>query len=520
MLNRKWNDHLVCKKIEHRDCFRFCFMLLYSQRFETHPYTKAICVRDFFMFMLNTIKRRLGLPPFQILTAVPNAFCLGGITDMTNNKDLFKDFMKYVSLNIFGQMAYSCYTLADTFFVSVSMGADGLTALNLAFPIFCLLNGTGPMIGMGGGTKYALAKSRGEADRANRIFTSAVYMVACLAVMFVLLGVFLSDTLVKILGADSTVFVMTNTYLKVMLLFAPAFLTNNLLQCFVRNDGKPSLSMSAMISGSLSNVVLDYLFIFPLNMGIFGAILATGLAPVISIAVLSPYFFQKKNQFHFIKSKPDLHKILEIISSGIPPLVTELSSGIVMFLFNFIILRLEGNIGVAAFGVITVISLVVVAVYTGLSQGIQPIISINYGTGNRAGVKTILRYAMITVLFLSSIIYTVIFFGASQLAFIFNSERNEMLQNLAVTGLKLYFLACPFIGFNIVTATYFTSTEHTCPAQIISFLRGMFVLVPVAFFLSAILKMTGVWLAYPVTESIVSIVGTVFYISLRKEKTL
>lgn len=436
---------------------------------------------------------------------------------MNNQKRVFKDFMKYVSLNILGQMAYSCYTLADTFFVSASLGADGLTALNLAFPIFCLLNGTGLMIGMGGGTRYSIAKSRGKTENANRIFTNAVYMVACFAILFVSLGLFLSGTLVKALGADSTVFPMTNTYLKVMLLFAPAFLTNNLLQCFVRNDGKPSLSMTAMISGCLSNVVLDYLFIFPFGMGIFGAILATGLAPVISIAVLSPYFIRKKNGFRFMKSAPDIRKALEIIANGIPPFVTELSSGIVMFLFNFIILRLEGNTGVAAFGVITVISLVIVAIYTGLSQGIQPIISVNHGTGNTAGVKTILRYAMVTVLLLSSVIYTVIFFGASQLAFIFNSERNETLQALAVSGLKLYFLACPFIGFNIVTATYFTSTERPRPAQIISFLRGLFVLVPVAFLLSSILKMTGVWLAYPISECIVAMVGTAFYV-LNKRK--
>ena len=439
---------------------------------------------------------------------------------MNNSKSILKDFMKYVSLNILGQMAYSCYTLADTFFVSASLGADGLTALNLAFPIFCLLNGTGLMVGMGGGTRYSIAKSRGETENANRIFTNAVYTVACFAVLFVLLGLFLSGVLVKALGADGTVFPMTNIYLKVMLLFAPAFLINNLLQCFVRNDGKPSLSMTAMISGSLSNVVLDYLFIFPFRMGIFGAILATGLAPVISIAVLSLYFIKKKNGFHFMKSAANIRMTLEIISSGIPTFVTELSSGIVMFLFNFLILRLEGNIGVAAFGVITVISLAVVAIYTGLSQGIQPIISVNHGTGNREGVKNILRYAFITALLLSGVIYTTIFFRASQLVLIFNNERNETLQTLAVTGLKWYFLACPFIGFNIVTAIYFTSTERPRPAQIISFLRGLFVLVPTAFLFSAILKMTGVWLAYPISECFVAMIGTAFYIMTKKKKPL
>ena len=436
------------------------------------------------------------------------------------NKNIFKDFFKYVSLNILGQMAYSCYTLADTFFVSASLGVNGLTALNLAFPVFCMINGTGLMIGMGGGTRYSLLKSRGENKRADFVFTNAIYIALSFSVLFVLLGVFLSHAVTKILGADDTVFSMTNTYLQVMLLFAPAFLMNNLLQCFVRNDGSPSVSMTAMITGSMSNIVLDYVFIFPFRMGIFGAALATGLAPVISMGVLSSYFIRRKNRFRFVKSLPQMKMIFGILSSGVPSLVTELTSGIVMLLFNYIILRLEGNIGVAAFSVITVISLVVVAVYTGISQGVQPLFSRNHGTGNRKNVKAVWRYAMITMLLLSGIIYLTIFFCAPQLVFIFNSERNELLQRFAIKGLKLYFLACPFMGFNIITATYFTSTDHPCPAQIISLLRGFFVLVPLAFLLSALLKMTGVWCAYPLTEFIVMLAGTAFYIVSKKEKGL
>lgn len=433
------------------------------------------------------------------------------------DKNIFKDFLRYVLLNVLGQMAYSCYTLADTFFVSASLGADGLTALNLAFPMFCVINGTGLMIGMGGGIRYSLLKSRGENRRADSAFTNAVYIALLFSALFVLSGAFLSGAVTKILGADDKVFSMTNTYLRAMLLFAPAFLMNNLLQCFVRNDGRPSLSMAAMITGSMSNIVLDYVFIFPLGMGIFGAILATGLAPVISMGVLSSYFIRKKNGFCFVKSPPEINVVSGIVSSGVPPLVTELTSGVVMLLFNFIILRLAGNIGVAAFSVITVISLVVVAIYTGLSQGVQPLFSLNHGTGDRENVRAIWRYAMVTMLLLSGMIYLTIFLYAPQLAHIFNSERNEELQGFAVTGLKLYFLACPFMGFNIITATCFTSTERPRPAQIISLLRGFFVLVPVAFLLSSLFRMTGVWCAYPLTELIVALMGAVFYITSKKE---
>ena len=427
------------------------------------------------------------------------------------NCALFKDYTRYVSLSILGQIALSCYTLADTFFVSAKLGTNGLAALNLAFPIFCILNGTGLMIGMGGGTKYAIYQSRGEHSRANRIFTNAVYLAALFACIFTAAGAFFSTYLVKFLGADETMLGMTNTYAQVMLLFSPAFLFNNLLQCFIRNDGRPSLSMAAMITGSLSNVLLDYIFIFPLDMGIFGAIFATGLAPLISIGVLSPYLFKRKNRFRFVRSKPQGICIREILSSGFSPFLTEATSGIVMFLFNFIILRITGNIGVAAFGVISVISLVVIAMYTGLSQGVQPMISHHYGAKNSENVRAILKYAMITMLVLSGFIYAVIFFGASGLTAIFNSENSQTLQSLAESGLKLYFAACPFIGFNIVLATYFISTEKPLYAQIISLSRGFFVLIPMAFLLSALFRMTGVWCAYPASECIAALIGIVLY---------
>lgn len=436
------------------------------------------------------------------------------------NQSVFRDFSKYVSLNILAQLAYSCYTLADTFFVSAKLGTNGLTALNLAFPIFCLINGTGLMLGVGGGTKYSICKSRNEEKQANQIFTNAVYLVVGFAIVFVFAGLFFSETIVRFLGADNTVFEMTNAYLRVMMLFAPAFLTNHLLQCFVRNDGKPSLSMAAMITGSLSNVVLDYIFIFPLNMGIFGAVFATGLAPIISIAVISPYFITRKNKFALVKSAPCGKDLGGILSSGVSPFLTEVTSGIVMFLFNFIILRISGNVGVAAFGVITVISLVVVAIYTGLSQGIQPIISRSYGSEKIKDVSSILKYAMITMLILSGVIYSIVFFGASALTSVFNSEGDLTLANYAVKGLKLYFTACPFIGFNIVLATYFISMEKPFFAQIISMFRGFIILIPMAFLLSSIWKMTGVWCAYPMTELLVAIVAVVLYKKNRLSKNI
>lgn len=431
----------------------------------------------------------------------------------------FREFLKYSSFNVLGMIALSCYILADTFFVSKALGADGLAALNLAIPVYSFINGSGLMIGMGGGIKYSIAKSQGAAQRADQTFTNSAVLTAVIAACFFLTGLLASGPLTLLLGADGTVYEMTRTYLQVILLFAPMFMTNNLLLCFIRNDGAPQLSMTAMITGSLSNVVLDYVFMFPFGMGIFGAVLATGLAPVISILVLSPYLFRRKNQFHLRKCRISGKLALGIFSSGLPSLITEVSSGIVIIVFNTIILGIAGNIGVAAYGVIANLSLVVMSIYTGISQGIQPLLSSGYGTGNRKKIQSVLRYALVSAVLISAVVYVCVFFGADPIAAVFNSEQNATLQSIAVTGLKIYFTACVFAGFNIILSVYFTSTENALPAHIISILRGFVVIIPMAFLLSAAAELLGVWAAFPATELTVSLIGAglFFWIAKRTE---
>lgn len=427
----------------------------------------------------------------------------------------FRDFLKYSSLNIAGMLGLSCYILADTFFVSKALGANGLTALNLAIPVYSFIHGSGLMIGMGGATKFSISRSQGKYERVNQIFSTAVFLTALLAGIFFLMGIFAAGPLIRLLGADDTVYEMGKTYLRVLLLFAPLFMTNNLLLCFIRNDKAPQFSMLAMITGSLSNVVLDYVFMFPLEMGIFGAAFATGLAPVISIFILSPFLLKKKNHFHLQKCRIHLQEIFGILSCGVPSLITEVSSGIVIIVFNIIILRLAGNIGVAAYGVIANISLVVIAVYTGIAQGIQPILSSNYGAGNKKNIRSIFRYAVITVLLLSACIYLCIFLGADPIAAVFNSEGNSTLQSIAAFGMKIYFTGCVFAGINIILSVYFTSTDRPKPAHLISILRGFLVIIPMAFFLSAVGGITGVWAAFPAAELLVCGVGILLF--LKKE---
>ena len=271
----------------------------------------------------------------------------------------FQEFARYSSLSVLGMIAISCYILADTFFVSRSLGTNGLAALNLAIPAYNFIHGTGLMLGMGGATRFSICKSRGDDHIANIIFTNTLYLTAIFSAVFLAAGLFFSAPLAIMLGADGAVFDMTATYLQVLLLFSPAFILNDVLLCFVRNDGNPQLAMLATVGSSLSNVVLDYVFMFPFRMGIFGAVLATGMSPVIGVVIMAPHWAKKSKGFHIVKTGFHGESVRFHFSLGFPSLLGQLSSGVVMIIFNSIILQLEGNTGVAAYGVIANISLVV-----------------------------------------------------------------------------------------------------------------------------------------------------------------
>lgn len=428
-----------------------------------------------------------------------------------------REFIKYALFNIMGMLGLSCYILADTFFISKGLGTTGLAALNLAIPIYSLVHGCGLMLGMGGATRYTIYKGQGNNENSDRVFTNTIYLTMILAFFFVLTGSFLSEKITRLLGANAEVFEMTNTYIKMILLFSPFFLMNEVLICFVRNDGSPQLAMMAMLGGSFSNVGLDYIFIFPLGMGIFGAVLATGIAPIISILIISQYFWKKKHKFHLKKGKMSTAMTKDTVLLGFPSLVSEVSSGLVIIIFNMIILHLQGNVGIAAYGIIANLSLVVVAIYTGVAQGIQPLVSKAYGSGDFVSIKQVLRYAIILLLIISSVIYLTVFFFANPIASIFNNENHVQLQQIATSGLKIYFIAAPFVGFNIIIAMFFTSIDKVIPAHAISLLRGFILIVPMVFLFSFFFEMIGVWLTFPMTEFLVAILGSFFYIKISRQ---
>lgn len=427
-------------------------------------------------------------------------------------------FAKYTLMSVGGMLANSCYILADTFFVAQGLGTQGLAALNLAIPAYNFIYGAGLLLGMGGATRYAVCKSRGDARGADEAFTHALGLAALCAAAGVLLGVFCSGHIAALLGAYGKVAAMAHTYLRVMLLFSPAFILNGVLVCFVRNDGNPRLAMMSTVIGSFSNIVLDYIFIFPCGMGIFGAVFATGLAPVLGLAVLLPHWASPRRGFHARRLRLRPAAAGGIVWLGLPALLAQLSSGVVMITFNSIILRLAGSTGVAAYGVVANLSLVAAAIYTGLGQGMQPLASRAWGEGDIRAARRLLHWAMAAVLGISAALSLGLFVFARPVAQAFNSENDAALLRIAVQGLRLYFSGAVFMGANIVFCTYFPAVEHALPAQVLSLLRGFILLVPLAFAMAALWGMTGVWLAVPVAEAACTALGCALYARTRHKR--
>lgn len=415
-------------------------------------------------------------------------------------KEIKKNFIKYVSLNVISMIALSCYILGDTYFVAKALGSEGLAALNFSISIYSIINGIGLMIGIGGGTDYSLSYQKKE--ERNRSFTHAVFIGGGAGLAFFLVGIFFTEPLAALLGAEGQTLPLTITYLRTILFFAPFFLLNNISLAYIRNDNNPKLPMIAMITSSFSNILLDYCFMFVFGWGMFGAAFATCLSPIISLFILSNHL-RNRAGFAVRKIKISPKRILKIVSYGFSSFIVEIASAVSLIVFNLIIMNLAGTIGVGAYGIVANIALIETAVFVGISQGIQPLASKSFSLGREKETGFVIRGAFITVAAVVLMGYSMVFFFAEPIAGIFNSQGNLKLLSLAVEGLRIYFAGYFFAGFNIVSIAYLSAVLRTKEAMFLSVSRSMVILIPMVFLLQNILKLKGVWLSFVITEGIV-----------------
>jgi len=429
---------------------------------------------------------------------------------------LFKIFFRYVSLNILATVGLSCYILADTFFIANAMGTDGLAALNLVLPIFNLIFGFGLMFGIGGGTRYAIQRAQNRFSDANQTFTRVVILTLAISVILEILGIFGTRQVCELLGAEGSALDLATEYLHVIFAFGPLFVFNNVFQSFTRNDGAPNLAMIAMLVASFANIGMDYILIYPLDLGMLGAALATGVSPGISLLILSTHIWKKRNGFHLEKCRSRVRHFGDICALGLSSLLTEFSTGIVILIFNLAILGLAGNSGVAAYGVIANLAIVAIAVFTGIAQGSQPILSTFHGKADPESVGKILRWGIMTTVGLAVILYLLLVIFKDPCIALFNKENDPLLAELAAEGFPIYFAGLFFASANIVFAGYFSAVEQPVKSMVVTIVRGCIAIIPLVLIFAKIMGMTGVWSAFPAAELIAVLIALFF---VRKTNT-
>jgi putative MATE family efflux protein len=417
-----------------------------------------------------------------------------------------QQFFKYVSQNIMGMVGVSCYILADTFFISKAAGANGITLLNLVLPIYGVIFAIGSMIGVGSAIRFNILRAQQE-ERAQWYFSNALFWILLISIPFVVAGICMPEKVIQMMGGDSAIMELGKNYTRIFLMFTPFFMANYVFTSYLRNDYAPTLAMCGTLAGNISNIILDYMFMFPMKMGLPGAAMATSLSPIISILVCSIHFLSKKNTVHFQWCLPSAKWLFEACQLGISAFVGELSGAVTTAVFNFLILGLVGNLGVAAYGIVANLALVAAAIFNGISQGMQPLASSFYGQRKNNEVRQILRLGIGTAVSFAILLIAAVWLFTDSFVAIFNSEQSVELAEYAHDALRFYILGYLFAGFNIVVTGFFGATDRPKAAFAASMLRGVAAIVVCAYVMSRFWGLNGVWFSFAVSEGLTAVVA-------------
>ncbi|MGL4763318.1 MAG: MATE family efflux transporter [Sarcina sp.] len=433
---------------------------------------------------------------------------------MSARLDLLKDnetklLWKYMIPSVGGMLGLSVCIFFDTMFIGRRLGDIGLASLNIAIPLFNLYYAIAMTFGVGGATALSIAVGQKKMHKANAIFTSSLVGALAVIILLNVLGYFFLDKICYILGASTQTFPYVKEYIKIVLNYNAIFIISNILNVFVRSDKAPKLSMMSIIVTNVANIILDYIFIYPFNMGMEGAALATTIAQGIGVVVLLKHFFRKDNSLHLEFKAIKIKKIMKVISNGMPSFVTELSAGFVILIFNNVIFSIGGTIAVSAYGIIANVALIFLAVFNGISQGMQPLISVNYGANKNDRVKVLFKKSFGIALIIGIVFFVIGVTFPVQIIRIFTSQTGAII-GITAKGMRLYFISFILMGVNIVGIAYLQAIQKNKVSFILSTFRGLILTIVLVFMLSKLFGLTGVWLTIPVVEVITFAVFIIF----------
>ncbi len=402
------------------------------------------------------------------------------------------------------------YNVMDGIFVGQGVGSAALGAVNIGVPFITFAVALVSMFPMGGATVIAIRMGRGDKEGANHAFMTALTLTALTAAALTIVGTVFSQQIVDLSGARNLGDEMRRLsadYLFYYSAFSLPMLMSNCLSVFVRNDGSPALSFLGMCTGAVSNIFLDWLFIFPLQMGVIGAAVASGLGQIFSLLVLLSHFIRKRGNLRIRRFtiQPALNR--KICKRGAPEAVTQLTTPVTALCYNLVLASLVGDIGVSTYSVLSFIYSLANAVLSGVAQGLQPLWGKSYGKQDTKEINDYFRVGMAVNLVLSVLVSACLIIFDESVIRIFNQDQE--LVSAASKALPVFGLSFIPMAFNLIYTSLLYSTKRTKQSDIIAICRGIVVKAIAIFSIPVIFGSGMIWTAPLVAEVITFVIAVV-----------
>ena len=395
------------------------------------------------------------------------------------------------------------YNVMDGIFVGQGIGSAALGAVNIGVPFITFAVAIVAMFPMGGATIIAIRMGRDDKDGANNAFMTALTLTVLTAVILTVVGTVFSQQIVDLSGArklGEEMRRMSADYLFYYSAFSLPMLISNCLSVFVRNDGSPTLSFVGMCAGAVSNIFLDWLFIFPLQMGVIGAAVASGLGQIVSLLVLLSHFIRKHGNLRIRRFTIQPVLIRKICKRGAPEAVTQLTTPVTALCYNLVLAGLVGDIGVSTYSVLSFIYSLANAVLSGVAQGLQPLWGNSYGKQDTKEINDYFRFGMAINLVLSVLVSAVLILFDKPAIRIFSQDME--LINAASKALPVFALSFIPMALNLVYTSLLYSTKRTKQSDIIAICRGIVIKAIAIFCIPIIFGSNTIWAAPLVAEMI------------------
>ena len=414
---------------------------------------------------------------------------------------------------------FALYTMVDGMFVAWGVGERALASVNLSMPYVIFIFSVGLMMATGTSTLISIALGQKKEDEAGSLFSMNLVVLTVISLAVTAVTFLFLEPIAVFLGASPDNLAYVKEYVGTIAAFAVFFILSYNMEALVKTDGTPVVSTIGVMACGLTNVALDYVFVMRFHWGVWGAAFATGLAQVASTAIFFLYFAKFRKKLRFRRFKWNLGAYRKIIPLGLSNGFTELSGGLVVFLFNQVILSVIGEPGIVSYTVISYINTLVLNTMAGIAQGMQPVTSYYYGAKEREKCQKLLKYSLVMELIVSVVyvllleLFPRIFVGA------FLDPADRALFDYTADALKMYSLSFLLIGFNVVAAGYFTAVERPWPSFFVSAGRGLFFLAGALALLVWLFGENGIWLSPVVSEVGCAVLAAVCFWMGKKNQT-